>query len=227
MTETETIALTKEPAAKQEKLISTCTFAFSDSRSCAMPRWKAHSKYCLFHAHQAQQLIDARKLGAELATCTGEFRTNTDLNRALGSLFKAVAENRIPPRSAAVLAYIGQLLQQNIPSVQKEIDRIDGEKALDKILADALDAHDGRTEDADENGGDDQATAGGADQSRQKRIAEADASTPAAPADRPNFADPNHAPVYQFHRDGSGGCWTVVTEPLPEPAAPQSESPQE
>jgi hypothetical protein len=148
---TETIVLAKEPAAKKEKLISTCAFAYSDLRSCAMPRWRAHSKYCLFHAHQAQQLLDARKLGVELATCTGEFRTNTDLNRALGSLFKAVAENRIPPRNAAVLAYIGQLLQKNIPKVQDEIDRIDGEKGLDKILADALDAHDGCTDEADDN----------------------------------------------------------------------------
>jgi len=98
--------------------------------------------YCVFHAHQAQQLLEADRIGKELTSFTGEFRTATDLNRALGNLFKAVAQNRIPPKNAAVLAYIGQLLSQTIPNSQKEITSVDGEYAVKNIIRSTLDLAD-------------------------------------------------------------------------------------
>jgi chemotaxis protein histidine kinase CheA len=98
--------------------------------------------YCVFHAHQAQQLLDADRIGKELTSFTGEFRTATDLNRALGNLFKAVAQNRIPPKNAAVLAYIGQLLCQTIPNSQKEIARVDGQHFVDNMIRSTLDLAD-------------------------------------------------------------------------------------
>jgi hypothetical protein len=204
---TKKIAATKKkPAAKKTKLASTCKFAFSDKRSCSMPRWSRHRRYCLFHARQEQQLIDADQIGEELAAFSDEFRTNTDLNHALGNLFKAVAQNRIPPRNAAVLAYIGQLLQQNVPNVQNEIMRIDGREGLNKVIRAALDAHDS----CEEEEGEDVPVA--------ERSADAGGARPAGGRNVPNFADPKHFPVYQFHPNGDGGDWTVLTEPPPGPA---------
>ncbi len=44
----------------------------------------------------------------------------TDINFVLGKLFTALAQNRIPPRNAAILAYIGQLMLHSLRGVKKE-----------------------------------------------------------------------------------------------------------
>jgi len=137
---TKAIAKTKQQPA-QYFSGPKCGYRFSDTRTCAMPRWRQHRMFCMFHAHQAQQLVDANRIGNELTSFTGEFRTITDLNRALGNLFKAVAQNRIPPKNAAVLAYIGQLLSQTIPSAQEEISTVDGD-AVENIIRGTLDLAD-------------------------------------------------------------------------------------
>ncbi|MGO9640313.1 MAG: hypothetical protein ACLP1Y_03275 [Candidatus Acidiferrales bacterium] len=131
--------MAKKKMSKKQKSSRTdaslrCKCAFSDGRRCAMLRWKGHPDFCLFHAHQEQQLIHAGRLGKELATLSGDFRTITDLNHALGKLFAAVAHNRIPPRNAAVLAYIGQLLMQSVPEVKSETIRSEGSAAWDDTL---------------------------------------------------------------------------------------------
>jgi hypothetical protein len=201
----------KKKSAPKKKPANLCQFAFTDSRNCAMPRWNQHNKYCLFHAHQEQQLIASGELGDELAAFTGEFRTNTDLNHALGNLFQAVAQNRIPPRNAAVLAYLGQLLQQNIPRVQREIARIDGEAGLEKVLRRALDAHDGL------------------------RSAEEEPAATNAPPDarsvesqrelslRVRSAGASYYPQivgFNFHPNGTGGIYV----PKPDPPSPTNSS---
>jgi hypothetical protein len=222
---TKTIAKSKKPAAKQ-KSSSTCRFAFSDARSCAMPRWKKHRLYCLFHARQEQQLIDADQLGQELATFTGEFRTSTDLNRALGNLFKAVAHNRIPPRNAAVLAYIGQLLQQNISDVQHEITRIEGGEGLKEVLRQALDAHDGRTEEPDEEEDDEETDTDPDDESDGEDDDDnADAEAEAEATNGANNADAQQSPAYRFHPNHAGGIRVPIADTPPEtpPAPPEGQ----
>jgi hypothetical protein len=54
------------------------------------------------------------------ATPTGDFRTATDINYAVGKVFTAVAQNRIPARTAHTLAYLGQLMLGTLPAVKKE-----------------------------------------------------------------------------------------------------------
>jgi hypothetical protein len=222
---TKTIAKTKKPAAKQ-KSSSTCKFAFSDARSCAMPRWRKHRMYCLFHARQEQQLIDADQLGQELATFTGEFRTSTDLNRALGNLFKAVAHNRIPPRNAAVLAYIGQLLQQNISDVQYEITRIEGSEGLKDVLRQALDAHDGRTEEPDDEDeeDDDEETDTDPDDESDGDDDDSDGDGDEAEAEATNNASKvaaQKSPTHRFHPNHAGGIRVPIADAPPEtPPAP-------
>lgn len=103
-------------------LADLCQFQFSDGRLCRMLRWEGHPRYCLTHARQEQQLLEADRIGSELVSLSGDFKTATDINHALGKLWTALSQNRIPPRNAAVLAYIGQLLLQSVPGVKHEIN---------------------------------------------------------------------------------------------------------
>jgi hypothetical protein len=228
----------KSAPKKKKKPDNLCMFAFTDSRNCAMPRWNQHKKYCLFHAHQEQQLIASGELGDELAAFTGEFRTNTDLNRALGNLFQAVARNRIPPRSAAVLAYIGQLLQHNISNLQNEIVRVDGEEGLDHVVREALDAHDGGTDRVDQQESDDAAQAAEDEAEAAEEAARA-AAIANAPTDNES-EDPRQRPLrkhwpgsenffphivgFQFHPNHTGGIYTPIEEKSPAPALPPASS---
>lgn len=98
-----------------------CKFAFADGRRCRMLRHPAHPYLCLTHAHSELQLQESGRLGTELSqTLTGDFMTATDVNHVLGRLYTAIAQDRIPPRNAATLAYVGQLLLQSVAGVKSE-----------------------------------------------------------------------------------------------------------
>src|SRR6266700_2880199 len=97
---------TKRTATNDSHL---CLFSFSDGRQCRMLRHKDHATLCIFHARAERQLIEADKLGREIASPPS------------GEYFAAVAQNRLPTRNAAILAYLGQLLLQSVPKVQDEI----------------------------------------------------------------------------------------------------------
>ena len=98
-----------------------CQFPFADGRRCRMLRHPAHPYLCLTHAHSELQLQESGRLGTELSqTLTGDFMTATDVNHVLGRLYTAIAQDRIPPRNAATLAYVGQLLLQSVAGVKSE-----------------------------------------------------------------------------------------------------------
>ena len=98
-----------------------CQFPFSDGRRCRMLRHPAHPNLCPFHARAELQLRESARLGTELSTTiSGEFNTATDVNHILGKLYTAIAQDRIPARNAANLAYVGQLLLQSINGVKSE-----------------------------------------------------------------------------------------------------------
>ncbi len=97
-----------------------CFHSTSDGRQCRMPRWEAHAYLCLFHARQEQQVIDLDRVSTEFRSLPGEYKTAGGLNHALGKLLALVANNRVPPRSAATLAYIGHLLLRTLPGVRQE-----------------------------------------------------------------------------------------------------------
>ena len=100
---------------------SLCQFSFADNRTCRMFRQHDHPSLCVFHARAERQIVESDRLGSELAaSLTGGLMTATDINFVLSKLFKAIAQNRIPPRNAAVLAYIGQLMLHSLRGVKKE-----------------------------------------------------------------------------------------------------------
>src|SRR5262245_21243810 len=98
-----------------------CKFPFADGLRCRMLRHPSHPTLCPFHARTELQLRESHSLGRELATTiSDDFMTATDINHALGKLYTAVAQDRIPPRNAATMAYIGQLLLNSVPGVKSE-----------------------------------------------------------------------------------------------------------
>jgi hypothetical protein len=98
-----------------------CQFAFSDGRRCRMLRHKNRTTLCLFHAHAEHQLLESHRLGAEMAaTFTGDFLTAADINHVMGKVFTALAQNRIPQRTAATLAYLGQIMLLSLPMAKNE-----------------------------------------------------------------------------------------------------------
>jgi hypothetical protein len=100
---------------------SLCQFPFADGRRCRMLRHPGHPSLCIFHARAELQLLESDRLGTELAqTLTGAFMTATEVNHILGKLYTAVAQNRVSPRNAATLAYIGQLLLTSVGGIKSE-----------------------------------------------------------------------------------------------------------
>jgi hypothetical protein len=81
-------------AIKESKL---CQFPFADGRCCRMLRHPGYLCLCLFHARSESQLVETENFGSELAqTIPGDFMTATDINYAMGRLYTAVAQDRIP-----------------------------------------------------------------------------------------------------------------------------------
>ena len=101
---------------------NTCLRQSSDGRSCRMLRKKGHPSFCIHHAREEQQRLEAEKLAAEFASLSGKLNTIMDINHVLGKVFTALAEKRISPQTAATFGYLGQLLLQTIPGVKSEIN---------------------------------------------------------------------------------------------------------
>jgi hypothetical protein len=127
------ISIEASPAAID---LRRCQFSFADGRSCRMPRWEAHPSLCVSHARALAQTESqstaVRNFAGDLAPLSGEFRTATDVNRALGRLFSLLAQNRIPRRNAVALGYLAQLLLQTLPGVHEELTRCLGYEAWDE-----------------------------------------------------------------------------------------------
>ncbi len=119
--------------------LGRCQFFSTDNRRCRMPRWHAHPAYCLHHARREQQLLETERVAGELVTLTGTFKTAHDVNLVLGKLFTALAQNRIPPGTAATLAYIGGLLLHSLPRVSREVTDAYGFQAWDRKLRQLFD----------------------------------------------------------------------------------------
>ena len=113
-----TTKVSRSRAASDES--SLCQFPFADGRQCRMLRHASHPSLCLFHAHEEQQLLALDRIGDELASLSGDFKTVTDIQHVVGKLFKLVAANGIPVRHARLLAYLAQLLLHGQRGVRHE-----------------------------------------------------------------------------------------------------------
>lgn len=124
--------------------VPRCTFVTPSDRRCKMTVMPGRSRsgernvFCAFHAKQEIQVYDAAVVSQEILGPLDDFRSACAINRALGKLFTVTAEDRIPIRNAAVLAYIAQLMLRTLKPLRHEIIESGGQHGMDAILRDVF-----------------------------------------------------------------------------------------
>ena len=78
------------------------------------------STLCFDHARAEQQAKNDFTLLAPLVRKCEEFQSAEALNETLGALHNLLAEGRISPRRAAVIAYVDSLILRTLPAMAKE-----------------------------------------------------------------------------------------------------------
>jgi hypothetical protein len=107
-----------------------CQFMFSDGRQCTMARSDIHPSLCSYHSEREDQLFGAPSSGGsvvgagfdlpELYSACRDLTTARGVNRALGQVFRLLAQRRISRQEAATFAKLGHLLLQSISAVNTE-----------------------------------------------------------------------------------------------------------
>ena len=75
---------------------------------------------CFDHARSEQQAKNDFTLLAPLVRQTEDFQSAETVNETLGALHNLLAEGRISPRRAAVIAYVDSLILRTLPAMAKE-----------------------------------------------------------------------------------------------------------
>src|SRR5260370_2071208 len=105
-----------------DPLPERCQFMFSDGRQCTMARSDIHPSLCTYHSDREEQLFGdpggsfvTRKLDLpELYSASNDLTTAAGVNRALGQVFRLLAQHRISRQEAATFGHLAQLLLRTI-----------------------------------------------------------------------------------------------------------------
>jgi hypothetical protein len=123
----------------QLQLDNRCHHTSADGRRCRMLRAEDDPSLCPDHRRQQfPPHMAPEAIAAELLRSIENLQTATAVNLVLGRLFALVASQRIAPRQALILAYIGQLLLNSVPVVGKEMTFAEGLSGWCDILHDAV-----------------------------------------------------------------------------------------
>jgi hypothetical protein len=76
------------------------------------------SSFCV--AHAGSEAADSQNLERTLTEDACEFQNAQDINHSLGALYTLLAQGRISPRRASVLAYISNLLLRSLTAIDKD-----------------------------------------------------------------------------------------------------------
>ncbi len=122
------------------QLNNRCQHTSANGRRCRMLRMNDHPSLCLQHQRQQQLQTETapETVAAELLGSIEDFQTAAAVNQTLGRLFALTAADRIPPRNAAILAYICQLLLNTLPAVEREIIVSKGSNSWEYAIRHAL-----------------------------------------------------------------------------------------
>ncbi len=107
-----------------------CSHRTPSGRRCRLPISDPDSGLCLNHALRRRKDRDLADLASALTGKSEEFQTAAGINRSLAELYVLLAQNRIAPRRAAVLAYISNLLLRTLPAIEKENDPDSGDVTI-------------------------------------------------------------------------------------------------
>ncbi len=99
-----------------------CCYRAPSGRRCRLPIADPDLGLCLNHSLRRQKDRDVADLASALTGKSEEFQTAAGINHSLAELYVLLAQNRISPRRAAVLAYISNLLLRTLPAIEHESD---------------------------------------------------------------------------------------------------------
>jgi len=97
-----------------------CQHHFANGTRCRTPAQNPDALFCLRHAKLPENRCEPADLAASLTGGLGEFKSPATINDFLARLLLLLAQNRISPRRAAVLAYITNQLLRTLSAMEQE-----------------------------------------------------------------------------------------------------------
>ncbi len=98
-----------------------CSFTFANGHRCRSLRSASHPHLCYYHARKESQARAAGQIGRDISYFfSGRYLSACDLTAVLARLFSAAASGELKPKTASILAYLGQTLLQTIHLAQHE-----------------------------------------------------------------------------------------------------------
>jgi hypothetical protein len=98
-----------------------CTHRFANGMRSRLLTLEAGSAFCA-HATPVENQREPADTAAALTADLKEFRSAIPINDFLARLLLLLAENKISPRRAAVLAYITNQLLRTLPAIDRELN---------------------------------------------------------------------------------------------------------
>jgi hypothetical protein len=113
-----------------------CSYRFANGRRCRLSASNLDSVFCPSHATLPENQREASDTAASLTADLKEFRSAIPINDFLARLLLLLAENKISPRRAAVLAYITNQLLRTLPAIDRELNPKEDPNAPVEIICD-------------------------------------------------------------------------------------------
>ncbi len=104
-----------------------CQHRTRTGRRCRHAVSNAAAGLCSTHAPAHSNRSEESDLSATLTSGLTEFKSAIPINDFLSRLLLLEAQDRIPPRRAAVMAYTCNLLLRTLPAIDREINPQDDE----------------------------------------------------------------------------------------------------
>jgi len=115
---------------------SRCQHRFANGQRCRLLASGSETHYCHRHAKLPENQREPADLAATLTTGLGEFTSAAPINDFLSRLLLLLAQNRISPRRAAVLAYITNQLLRTLSAMEQEAAANDRKNTPVKVIWD-------------------------------------------------------------------------------------------
>ena len=113
-----------------------CAHRFPNRKRCRLFVSALDSNYCSIHANLPQNMQEPAETALALTSDLKEFRSAIPINEFLARLLLLLAENKISPRRAAVLAYITNQLLRTLPAIDHELNPKPGKDEAVEIIFD-------------------------------------------------------------------------------------------
>ena len=113
-----------------------CTHRFANGKRCRLSTSNVDSDYCPIHAKLPENQLEPADTAA-LTADLQEFRSAIPINDFLARLRLLLAQQKISPRRAAVLAYITNQLLRTLPAIDRELNPPPDKDGATEIIFDA------------------------------------------------------------------------------------------